>query len=73
MLLDKDNNELDEKDDIMTEVKIFYDELYKTTGHDDKQTKENLRHIKLTLNEQDKQKLNDPITETETTKAIDET
>ena len=57
LLLDEDNIEIDEKDDIMTEVEDFYNDLYRTNEQNNQQILDNQKHIKLTLDEQDKQTL----------------
>ena len=69
ILLD-DNTEIDEKDGIMTEIENFYNDLYRTNGQNNQQILDNLKQIKLTFDEQDKQMLSKIITERETIHAI---
>ena len=54
----------------MTEIEYFYNDLYRTNGQNNQQILDNLKHIKLTLDAQDKQTLNKIITEHETINTI---
>ena len=66
------NEELKSKKAIMTEIEVFYQNLYKVEEIDEKQLDENLKHIKNKLDSEDRQLLNKPITTKEIEKAIKE-
>ncbi len=70
ILKDKDDNDLKEQEDIMTEIKRFYKELYTSQGTNQNQIRENLQFIKNKITDEDKTELNNTITDEEIKKAI---
>ena len=69
-LFNDDDELAEEKDEILTTIHNFYQELYKSEGIDLQQMTENLDTINLTLSEDDARALNRPITKEEVHKAI---
>ena len=71
-LINENNEILEQKENILSEIENFYTTLYHSNGINSKQMEENLKHVKQKITNEEQEQLNKWISEIEIRNAIKE-